>query len=50
MNGVEDPLLPREERAALAFGGFLSEYALFLCPIMMVFMVPMMLKGRTHKH
>jgi hypothetical protein len=43
-------LLPAIARISPAFGGILSKGAWLLCPLMMVFMIPMMMKGRKHKH
>jgi hypothetical protein len=43
-------LLPLIAKLSPAFGGILSKGAWLLCPIMMVFMIPMMMKGRKHKH
>lgn len=43
-------LLPLIGRLSPAFGGILSKGAWLLCPIMMIFMIPMMMRGRKHKH
>ena len=43
-------LLPLFARISPAFGSFLSKAAIFICPIGMILMLPMMLRGHKHKH
>jgi hypothetical protein len=43
-------LLPLIGKLSPAFGGILSKGAWLLWPITMIFMIPMMMKGRGHKH
>ncbi len=42
-------VLPLLANVSPAIGAILPKVALFLCPLMMIFMIPMMMKGHKHK-